>query len=336
MKPALLALPPPRLASVLGGPGRARSVFRALRNGLDPFAPGVLPAGLHDRVARMTRPTALEMVEAAPAADGSEKRVFRLEDGRRTETVLIPEARRTTLCISSQVGCRRGCTFCATATIRPVRHLGADEIVAQVLHARIALGDRPPLRNLVFMGMGEPLDNPVAVRAALESLVGTGGLGFAEKHVTVSTVAPSPQAVRRTVDWPARLAWSLHAAHDTLRARLVPTARFPVRALRAAFEAALGPRGRALFVEMTLIADINDRAEDAHAAAALFADFPLAVRFNLLPMNPVSHRAFRPSPSNRVAAFETVLREAGFWVRTRRPRGRDRHAACGQLALISS
>ena len=335
VKPALLALPPGRLASVLGGPGRARAVYRALRAGHDPFVPGVLPAGLHRRVTHETRPTGLEILLTVPTADGVQRLVFRLEDGRRTEAVRIPEARRTTLCISSQVGCRRGCIFCATATIRPVRHLEADEIVAQVLRARVGVEPGPPIRNLVLMGMGEPLDNPAQVRTALEVLVGPGGLGFGEKHVTVSTVAPSPRAIRQTVDWPARLAWSLHAARDDLRARLVPTARFPVHALRDAFADTLRPRRRALLVEMTLVAGLNDGAEDARAAAALFADFPCEVRFNLLPMNPVAHRALRPSASRDVGSFATILRESGFWVRTRRPRGQDRHAACGQLALAT-
>lgn len=330
----LLGQTPAQLAELLEGPGRARMVFKALAAGRDPWAENVLPKSLQRRLTRHTHLHLPRIVREVASNDGTVKLVLGLHDDQWVETVLIFEPRRTTLCVSSQVGCGRGCTFCKTATMGLVRPLTTDEIVAQVVLAQRHPRLRPPLRNLVFMGMGEPLDNPRAVGQALDILTDDRGLGFAAKHVTVSTVAPSPRAVATTAAWPGRLAWSLHAAQDNLRRQLVPTQKFDVQAQRDAFAEVCRAKNMPLFVEMALIAGVNDAVHDAKAAAALMADFPTEVRFNLLPMNPIGSD-LAPSPSDRVKAFQHHLVRAGYFASVRTPRGQDTSAACGQLVTLT-
>lgn len=333
---------------MLGGPGRARAVYALLRSGRDPFTAPEAAPGARARLADRTRPTPLEIREHTRALDGTQKLLLGLASGHAIEVVLIPELAspsgrtrqaRTTLCVSSQVGCKRGCTFCLTATMKLVRDLTAAEIVAQ-----LALGLRltreeglPPLRNVVFMGMGEPLDNLEAVRGALRIATTSGvGLGFGPAHVTVSTVGPSPERVLAAAELPGRIAWSLHAADDALRARLVPTHRSSVAELREVFLEVVRRRRSPLFVELTLIDGVNDGPGEAAAAADLFAGTGVEVRFNLLPMNPIGPGAgpLRPSSPERVAAFARVLRDAGFLTLVRKARGGEERAACGQLAVL--
>jgi 23S rRNA (adenine2503-C2)-methyltransferase len=215
------------------------------------------------------------------------------------------------------------------------RNLPAEEIVAQV-HRALAVAKEeglPPLRNIVFMGMGEPLDNWASVEASLRALVDGRGFGFGPRHVTVSTVGPSPRAIARLIACPTRIAWSLHAADDATRRGLVATQRHPVTDLRDAFAEVFRARRAPLFVELTLIEGVNDAPADAEAAAALLADVPTEVRFNLLPMNPTG-RDLRPSPPARVDAFAATLRRAGHFTMVRQARGQDESAACGQLATL--
>lgn len=330
---SLLGLTPEALAVRLESPGRARNVFRLLTRGRDPFE--ALPTRARQRLAAAVQMMPLSLRASSRAADGTVKLLLELEDGARVETVLIPEKSRTTICVSTQVGCARGCRFCLTATMMLQRNLRADEIVGQVfagIRGVQSLG-LPPLRNIVFMGMGEPLDNPDATRTALEIL--TTGFGFGPRHVTVSTVAPSPRAVARLAGWPAHVAWSLHAADDDVRRRLIPTARSSVRELLDAF-AALSLRS--LFVEVALMDGVNDRPEDADRIARLFDGFPAEVRLNLLPMNRIREvgSSLEPSRAAAVQAFQNRLREAGYFCIRRRARGTDADAACGQLATLSS
>lgn len=270
------------------------------------------------------------------AEDGTTKLLIGLAPGEAAvETVLIPESPcgpRATLCVSSQVGCARGCTFCVTATMGLVRNLSVAEIVGQVHLGLSEAAQRDlHLRNLVFMGMGEPLDNADAVRTSLHILTEGRGYGLAPKHLTVSTVGPRLSAVRRLAGWPARIAWSLHAATDDVRQRLVPPPHPPVEALAEAFASICAADRRPLFVEMTLIDGVNDLDVDMDAAAALMRRFPTEVRFNLIAMNPgrPEHAA-----SRRVELCQARLRAQGYFCSVRRPRGRDQSAACGQLAVL--
>jgi 23S rRNA (adenine2503-C2)-methyltransferase len=340
--PPLLALSPAELGERLGGVGRAKAVYGALRRGRDPFAAGVLAPGARRRLIAVAGPTALRISAVSSSADGTRKLLLSLADGRAVEAVLIPTEGRTTLCLSTQVGCARGCCFCATGRMGLLRNLTCDEIVGQVVLAQglvsAEANGAPPIKNLVLMGMGEPLDNLRAVRLALEGITAEAGLGFGRRHVTLSTVGPSPEAVRAALGLPAHLAWSLHAADDDLRRRLVPTARHGVRALLEAFRALSQLRGDPLFVEITLIDGLNDATHHAERVVDLFRGYPTEVRVNLLPMNAqheVPRGALSASPPERVDAFGAVLHQAGHRVIVRRPRGASDRAACGQLALLS-
>lgn len=333
MAPDLLGLLPDELASVLGGSGRARTLLAVLRDGRPPDQAG-LSTRAKDRLDQRARYQAPSIRAEVVASDDTKKLLLGLADGRAVETVLIPASGRTTLCVSSQVGCARACTFCLTATMGLVRSLSAAEIVGQV-HAAIARWPEQRPRNLVFMGMGEPLDNLAEVERAIRILTDHRAYAFGPRHITVSTVGPSPKAVRAAQDLPGRLAWSLHAADDELRRRLVPTTKHPVAELYRAFHEVALHRRQPLFVELTLIDGVNDRGSDAAAAVALFADFPGEVRFNLLPMNPIGSSDLRPSPRAQVEAFQAALIGAGRFTTVRLERGADARSACGQLAVLA-
>jgi 23S rRNA (adenine2503-C2)-methyltransferase len=325
------------LRETLGGPGRAKAVLAILRRGLDPFSEGDLAPKARARLLERCLPTPIALTKIDEAEDGTVKVLVGLRDGRSVEMVAIPGKDRTTLCVSSQVGCVRGCSFCLTATMGLVRNLEAEEIVAQVVAGLRLVRERalPALRNLVLMGMGEPLDNLENVAAALRVITGSDGLGIGPRHVTVSTVAPSPRAVKKAAALPAYLAWSLHAADDDLRRRLVPTARHSPATLLEAFAEVLGEKGDPLFVEIALIQGVNDDLAAADRAADLLRGFPTEARVNLLPMNPIGRGDLLPSPPDRVLAFRDRLIERGLLSTVRRSRGSDRNAACGQLVTSS-
>jgi 23S rRNA (adenine2503-C2)-methyltransferase len=278
-----------------------------------------------------------------PSRDQTVKVRLQAEGVGDLETVLIPSPRRTTVCVSSQVGCVRGCVFCATGKMGFARNLDAEHIVEQIDIAMAIAKERtlPPVRNIVFMGMGEPLDNWSNVRAALSVLLDQRGRCFAPKYVTLSTVGPSPEKILRLRDWPARIAWSLHSAIDEVRKALIPTARYSVVELRDALYLGMGNRRAPLYVEMTLIDGKNDDLHSAQMATELFQGAPVEVRFNLIPVNPSdpaeslaeSHRA---PPNERVVEFRDRLRERGYFASIRATRGDDQSAACGQLATLKS
>ncbi len=267
--------------------------------------------------------------------DGTVKALVDFGHGRKVETVMIPGDERSTACISVQVGCRRACRFCATGRMGLRANLESGEIVAQVaVAARMAYAaGAPPLRNVVLMGMGEPLDNARRVGRALDILTDAGGWAMAPRHITVSTVAPSARAIDLVRRWPCQLAWSLHAADDALRRRLIPTARTSVHALAAAFLEVVASRNKRLLVELTLLDGVNDDLAAADSAANLFRGSERRVRFNLLPCNPTDS-PYRPSPPPTVRAFALRLRERGYFAMVRRPRGQDQAAACGQLVTL--
>ena len=367
-----------------GGSGRgscASDVWSLLRRGespLDTAAAAHLPMRMRELAARVfSLPTHTVSAEAASAC-GTHKALLRLHDGLEVETVVIPMGRvdepdssggdgggggggggggegrstaRSTLCVSSQVGCAQACRFCATGRMGRRRNLATEEIVAQVFEGvRLARAHGlPPVRNIVFMGMGEPLDNIDAVERALETMTDQRAFGLSPRHVTLSTVAPSPEAVRRTRHWPARLAWSLHAADDRLRKMLVPSARHGTTALRDAFGDVLemrSARQASLLVEATLIAGVND--SPLHAAQFASLLLPLTrrkrgtckVKVNLIPYNRNDDlgalgRTFEPATQETVLAFRDVLVEAGLFCSVRAQRGAEHAAACGMLATAS-
>ncbi len=273
--------------------------------------------------------------------DGAtEKALHRLSDGTAVESVLMhypasPSGReRHTLCVSSQAGCAVGCPFCATGELGFGRDLETAEILDQVRHAlrRLAIGGRR-LTNVVFMGMGEPLLNLDRVLAAAEALTDPGRAGLGARHVTVSTSGVVP-AMRRLTELGPRytLAVSLHAARDPLRDVLVPlNRRWPVAEVVAAARHHARVTGRRVSYEVTLIGGVNDTDRDADAIAALLHGDLAHV--NLIPMNPVAHTPWQPSPPPIVARFAARLRASGLPTSVRRNRGVEVGAACGQLAV---
>lgn len=268
------------------------------------------------------------------AGDGTEKLLLALHDGATVECVLIPEGERTTLCVSTQVGCPVGCVFCASGMAGVQRNLRTGEIVEQVLHAKDRLDAGQKLTNLVVMGMGEPMLNLDALLPALARIHDDDGIGMGARRITVST-SGFPRQMQRfaEADPSYNLAVSLHAADDELRKQLVPTAHHPVREIIAAAQAYFGAKGREVTYEVVLLEGRNDRPEDATALVAALGSNPCTV--NLIPWNPVPELGarldlHRPSPA-RVESFTEALRRGGLKVTVRRQRGNDRSAACGQL-----
>ena len=332
--PELLSLSPALLGQRLGGPNRGVNPWRLIRAGRSPFESGALGTRELQRLERVCRDTPVKVVRRSLAECGTRKLLLRMEDGLEVETVIIPGPERSTVCVSSQVGCIRGCEFCVTATMGLVRNLRAAEIVAQAHFARQeALSEgMPPLRNIVFMGMGEPLDNFSEVRQSVELLVDPRAMGFGQRYITVSTVGPSPRMIRQMKLLPARVAWSIHAVDEDLRRELVPTTRASMLELREAFLEVMAAQGDTLFVEMTLMDGVNDSASHAHALADFLSVFPPLVRINLLPVN-AGRPGMLPSPDERVEAFREILRGRGYFCMVRQARGEKAMAACGQLAV---
>lgn len=279
--------------------------------------------------------TPLEPAHVARSRDGTVKHLWRLEDGEHIESVLIPTSDRLTLCLSSQAGCALGCLFCATGHFGFRRQLSAAEIAAQFRDAaRFARSEwARAVDNVVFMGMGEPLANLEAVHGSLDVL--HGGFGVGARRITVSTVGLVPgilELARRSEQF--GLAVSLHAPDHDLRARLMPIERrYPLPELFEAIREYARLRGRRITFEYTLIDGVNDATTLAGQLASLMRG--LSAFVNLIPLNPIPHVDWQPSPPERVAAFAETLRARGVEAAVRTPRGRDIAAACGQLRLES-
>jgi len=264
------------------------------------------------------------------------KILFGLGEGLQAEAVHIPMGRgRHTLCLSSQVGCKMGCEFCETAKMGLIRHLRTDEIVGQLLTAQHALG--LPVRNIVFMGMGEALDNYDAVVQAIRIMTDSAGLAIAQERITVCTVGHVPGIRRLSREGFRRLGLSvsLNVAEDAGRGALMPIARkYDLATLQEAL-ADFRPRANfCLGVNYCLMPELNDTAEDA----ARIADFcrPLGrVMVNLIPYNPGTHPLTRAPREDEIVQFVKWLRERGLPVRRRVTKGRDVMAACGQLGNLA-
>ncbi len=261
--------------------------------------------------------------------DGTQKWLFALRDANLIETVLIPERRRNTVCVSTQVGCAMKCTFCLTGTEGFVRNLTVAEILDQIVQVKIARR-KVPITNVVLMGMGEPLLNYEAVVQAIRTMTDAQGLGLSTRRVTLSTVGVLPKLRRLLDDVNVSLAISLHGASDEVRDRLVPlNRRYPIADLvRTCRELPLPARRRITF-EYTLIDAVNDSLEEADRLARLLRGIPAKV--NLIPLNENPGLPWRRPPVERVEAFRERLRSRGVHAMRRATRGEDISAACGQL-----
>jgi len=269
--------------------------------------------------------------------DGAVRYLLRLEDGKSIEAVYMPEEARTTLCVSSQVGCAVDCKFCFTALLGLMRNLTPGEIVGQVL--AIVKAQRIPPRarlNVVFMGMGEPLLNLPAVMKAVGILADPNGVGLPVRRITISTAGVVPR-IPDLAQEPVRpkLAVSLNASTDEQRDALMPLNRkYPLRQLLAACRAyPLRPREHLTF-EYVMLEGINDSDADAGRLADLLSG--LRSKVNLIPYNSGPELSYRPSPLKRVIAFQEVLMNRRIPAYIRISRGQDVRAACGQLSLASA
>ena len=299
----------------------------------DPRAMTDLGIDVRDQLVARWETRALEVDWLQRSRDGTLKAVLRARDGEQIESVLIPEPGRTTLCVSSQVGCPLACSFCATGAFGFRRNLRTAEIIDQVCRMRELLEPGSTISNVVFMGMGEPLLNLPAVLEAVRILVHPKAFAMAPRRVTVSTVG-IPAKLRELLDAvPVNLAVSLHATTDAVRDRLVPlNRRFPLDTLLGTLRG-LGAltRRRPVFFEYTLIDGVNDSSADARRLPGLLAGIP--AKLNLIPMNPHPDSPYRPPGEERCDLFLRQLAAAGMTVTLRRSRGPDIDAACGQLAL---
>ncbi|MGI6655434.1 MAG: 23S rRNA (adenine(2503)-C(2))-methyltransferase RlmN [Desulfobulbus sp.] len=265
--------------------------------------------------------------------DGAVKFAFRLADGEIIESVLIPEEDRTTLCISSQVGCAMGCQFCLTGTMGFRRNLSTAEIVNQVCAVRdwALEHGQGALTNIVFMGMGEPLANFNAVLDAISLFTEQRGLDFSNRRITVSTCGLVPQMHQLGERTDVNLAVSLHAANDALRSQLMPiNRRYPLAEVVEACRTYRQKRRKRVMFEYTMIKGVNDADADADQLAALLR--PVRCKINLLSVNPAGGDSFQGPEWERILRFQERLRNQGFTVFIRQSRGEDIAAACGQLA----
>ncbi len=343
MRTNLLGLDPDALAGFFAGlgakPFRAKLVLRWVhRCGESDFARmSDLAKGLREALAASAEVVPPRLVRESDAADGTRKWLLDVGAGNAVETVFIPEANRGTLCVSSQAGCTMACQFCATGRQGFNRNLTTAEIVGQLWLANRALGaagrsaDRV-ISNVVLMGMGEPLLNFDNVVPALRLMLDDHAYNLSRRRVTLSTVGIVPMIDRLREECPVALAVSLHAPNDALRTRLVPVnAKYPLAELLAACRRYLerAPRDFITF-EYVMLDGVNDGP--AHARELVEIGRSMPAKFNLIPFNPFPHSGFRRSPPEVIRRFAERLLGAGIVCTTRKTRGDDIDAACGQLA----
>jgi 23S rRNA (adenine2503-C2)-methyltransferase len=295
-----------------------------------------LSKALRERLSECAEIRPPEVILDQHSRDGSRKWLIRMDSGNSIETVFIPEPDRGTLCISSQIGCPLDCSFCATARQGFNRNLTVAEIVGQVWQAARLLGDarngHRVITNIVLMGMGEPLLNFANVVKATDLLQDDLGFGISKRRVTLSTAGVVPALYRLREVSEVSLAVSLHAPDDALRNELVPLNRtYPIRELLAACRHYIADKPhRRITWEYVLLDGVNDSEEQARDLAALIGNIPSKV--NLIPFNPFPDARYRRSGPATIARFHAVLMAHGLTVVTRKTRGDDIAAACGQLA----
>lgn len=313
-------------------PFRARQIYQwmhvKLARGFEEMTN--LPKALRESLGETYRYTCLETVRVQESkADGTKKFLFRLPDGNLVESVRMKYRHGNSVCISSQVGCRMGCRFCASTLDGLERNLLPSEMLDQVYAIQLSTGER--VSHVVVMGMGEPLDNYENLLAFIRMLTDENGLHISQRNVTVSTCGLVPR-MRELADEKLQitLALSLHAATDGKRRELMPIAdRFAIRELMEACRYYFEQTGRRITFEYSLMGGINDTDRDAELLAALAR--PLGCHVNLIPVNPVKERPFVQSEGARIRAFQNKLEKYKINGTIRREMGRDIDGACGQL-----
>jgi len=293
---------------------------------------------LREKLQRKAEIVAPVISEKQISTDGTIKYALKLEGGQEVETVWIPENDRATLCVSSQVGCALECTFCATAQQGFNRNLSMAEIIGQVWRVANDIGatrivGKRPITNIVMMGMGEPLLNMKNLIPALDTMLNDLGYGLSKRRVTVSTsgVVPALDMLKEKID--CALAISIHAPNNKLRDELVPiNKKYPLEDfLVAAGRYIDGSKAnKQATIEYVMLDHVNDSTEQAHELAIALKDLPSKI--NLIPFNPYPGSPYKRSSNSRIDRFDKVLQSYGLTVITRRTRGDDIDAACGQLA----
>ncbi|MGE0359911.1 MAG: 23S rRNA (adenine(2503)-C(2))-methyltransferase RlmN [Vicinamibacterales bacterium] len=314
---------------------RARQIFQWIwKRGVTGFAAMTnLPRELRTTLAEAFRISTPAIVRHERSADGTQKLVLRLDDGRHVECVYIPDTPAQTFCVSTQVGCAMGCAFCLTGRMGLVRNLTAGEIAGQVRVLAEVTGLRESPFNIVLMGMGEPLHNYEATMQALRILNEPDGFALSPKRVTLSTVGLVPMLDRLAAEpLMPNLAISLHATTEEQRAAIVPpSSKYGLHAIiEAARRFPLSKRGRITF-EYVMLAGVNDSPADARRLARLLHD--VKAKVNLIPLNAAPGIPFERPADAVVDTFARILAEKGVTVSVRKSRGRDIRAACGQLIV---
>ncbi len=272
--------------------------------------------------------------EKVSSPDGTEKFLFRLENGNFIETVMIPAPGRLTVCLSTQVGCKYRCGFCASGEIGFIRNLSLAEIVNQLLFVRFFR--KRKITNVVFMGMGEPFDNYEHLVRAIKVINCPKGLGIGARKITVSTCG-IVSGIRRFADLglQVELSLSLHAPDDQLRAKLMPVAKkYPLKEVLQACADYTKKTGRVITLEYLLVKGINDKVAHSHSLAAIART--VKAKVNLIGYNPVPGKPYQAPTEKEIRSFAARLASQGVNVTVRRSKGKDIQAACGQLAGKSS
>ncbi len=312
---------------------RARQVFRWIyqRHADDFSAMTDLSKELRGILAATCRISGFPAERIETSADGTEKYLFRLEDGEAVECVLIPDEGRRTLCISSQVGCPLQCGFCATGEAGFRRNMTSAEIVQQACFVAKRLAEREErLSNVVFMGMGEPLLNVPEVSRTIGILLSQFGFGISGKRVTVSTAGIVPEMLPLALRYPVSFAVSINAARDDLRSLLMPVnRRYPLKEVVHAMRQIPLQSGRKVSAEYVLLSGVNDSTEDALALSRLLRG--ARIKVNLIPYNPHTASPYRAPDAETLNRFRNILVAGGVQTITRQRRGADIRAACGQL-----
>lgn len=289
-----------------------------------------IPGQLRDELAKKAVISYPDVVEIQRSSDGTEKIAYRLADGHIIESVLMPEKDHWSVCVSSQAGCAMGCTFCCTATLGFIRNLGLAEIMAQVLYPIHAYPERT-FRNVVFMGMGEPLLNYDTVIDAIRILSDPDGPRISKRRITISTCGIIPRLKTLGRDTEVGLAVSLNAVTDATRAGIMPvTRKYPLTELIDTLKGYQLPNRRRITIEYVLLKGINDSILDARQLIRLLHG--LKVKVNLIPLNPWPGCTLEPPDTTTVLAFEEQLKDSPIAVMRRKEKGNDILAACGQLA----
>lgn len=313
---------------------------------LAPWGRPGLPKNLSHKFDQEFTPAKPEIISHHQSRyDASVKFVVALHDGSKVEMVLMPESKRVTLCVSSQVGCAQGCIFCHTGRMGLLRNLEASEIVGQVWMANQWIKDNPewlrltrlpPLQkitNIVFMGMGEPLDNVSAVAKAITILTNPYGMNIAKRKISVSTAGHLDGLEEMlTIHPDVRLAISVHSAFETERSKIMPiNRRWPLTKLVDMLKDLPTQKENGLLLQYTLISGVNDSEEHARELVKLFNG--MNVKINIIPLNPVGPSRLKGPDTGKLEAFRDEIYKSGMRVMIRYSKGQDIGGACGQLVV---